>query len=68
MEKLIRYQLYQSETSGKYFVKYPESPEREIGKGEYNYLLEEKNRVLDRYLNSKDYTLNLKKCQQKKQK
>jgi hypothetical protein len=68
MEKLIRYQLYQSETSGKYFVKYPESTEKEIGKGEYNYLLEEKNRVLDRYLNSKDYTLNCNTCQPKKQK
>jgi hypothetical protein len=54
MEKLVRYQLYQSETTGKYFVKYPESPEREIGKGEFNLLLDEKNRILDRYLNSAD--------------
>jgi hypothetical protein len=54
MEKLARYQLYKSETTGKYFVKYPESKEREIGKGEYNLLLDEKNRILDRYLNSND--------------
>lgn len=51
-EKLARYQLYKSETTGKYFVKYPESEEREIGKLEYNILLDEKNRILDRYLNS----------------
>jgi len=68
MEKLARYQLYQSETTGKYFVKYPESQEKEIGKGEYNYLIEEKNRILDRYINSSEYTLNCNTCQPKKQK
>jgi hypothetical protein len=52
MENLPKYQLYQSETTGKYFVKYPESEEKEIGVLEYNHLKEEKNRILDLYLHS----------------
>jgi hypothetical protein len=39
------YSVYYSETTGKYFVKFINSPEKEITKTEYIYLLEEKQRI-----------------------
>lgn len=42
------YSVYYSETTGKYFVKFANSPEKEITKTEYIYLLEEKQRITDK--------------------
>jgi hypothetical protein len=39
--------IYQSETTGKYYVKYRDVEEREISKTEYLNLLEEKERILE---------------------
>lgn len=52
MTNLPKYQLYQSEITGKYFVKFPNSEEKQIPLWEYNHLKEEKARILDLYLHS----------------
>lgn len=39
------YSVYYSETTGKYFVKFANSPEKEITKMEYIHLIDEKNRI-----------------------
>lgn len=47
------YQVYFSETSGKYFVRYSDQSEKEITKTEYLQLLEEKQRALQHIANNK---------------
>ena len=42
-----KYQAYKSEITGKYYVKYPNSEEKEISKIEYEFLINEKNRILN---------------------
>ena len=44
--------IYLSETTGKYYVKYRNSEEREISKTEYFNLLDEKQRILELKLKS----------------
>lgn len=44
--------IYQSETTGKYYVKYRNSEEREITRTEYIHLLDEKERILELKLKS----------------
>lgn len=44
--------IYCSETTGKYYVKYRDSEEREITRTEYVHLLNEKERMLELKLRS----------------
>jgi len=44
--------IYRSETTGKYYVKYRDSEEREITRTEYVHLLNEKERMLELKLRS----------------
>jgi hypothetical protein len=44
--------IYQSETTGKYYVKYRDVEEREISKSEYFNLMDEKERILQLKLKS----------------
>lgn len=39
--------IYQSETTGRYYVKYRDSEEREITLTEYIQLMDEKERILE---------------------
>jgi hypothetical protein len=45
-ERELIFAIYRSETSGKYYVKYKDSEEKEITRTEYIYLLSEKERIL----------------------
>ena len=42
------YQVYKSETSGKYFVKFASQIEKEITKVEYLYLLAQKQSIFEK--------------------
>ena len=48
--KTKTYQLYKSETTGKYFVKFPLSEEKEITKVEYLYLLSQKENIFENFI------------------
>jgi 3-methyladenine DNA glycosylase AlkD len=39
--------IYRSEITGKYYVKYKDSDEKEITRAEYDQLLHEKERILE---------------------
>lgn len=49
-KEIPKFAIYRSETSNKFFVKYEESPEREISETEYNDLKEQKSRFVDAVL------------------
>ena len=46
-----KFQLYKSEITHKFYVKYPDQPEKEITKWEYNSLQLEKDRALENKMN-----------------
>lgn len=43
------YQVYKSETTGKYFIKFPSLIEKEITKVEYLYLLSQKENIFKKF-------------------